>query len=338
MAEALYLSNLDPFSSISEISIDDRKILYREIIQTAKASYAQQGMTRKGGSYKDIEGNEGKFAFSLQCYGREVCPKGRKVIRDTNGPHGRTIWYTEDQLVIPLSKRFSSSSQLDSGDLVQVVESDDGAFDPTAELSSSLVDSSWRAVLGEFMQSEKFEQLAKFVASERSRNLVYPPPQEVFAALNMCPFDKVKVVIIGQDPYHGPNQGHGLAFSVQKAIKPPPSLRNIFKELNDDLGVHYPNHGNLDHWARQGVLLLNTVLTVRAGEANSHSRMGWEDLTDEIVAKLNEEKEGLVFLLWGSPAAKKGSGIDLDKHFVIKTSHPSPLGATKTKSPFLVSF
>jgi len=199
------------------------------------------------------------------------------------------------------------------------------------------LDDSWKEVLGEFITSEKFKQLSTFVTSERENNVVYPPPQQVFAALNLCPFDKVKVIIIGQDPYHGPSQGHGLAFSVQKGVKPPPSLRNIFKELNNDLGIPNPKHGNLNHWAEQGVLLLNTVLTVRAGEANSHSRMGWEDFTDEIVTKLNEEKEGLVFLLWGSSAAKKGKEIDLNRHFVIKTSHPSPLGATKTKSPFLGS-
>jgi uracil-DNA glycosylase len=158
----------------------------------------------------------------------------------------------------------------------------------------------------------------------------------VFSALNKCPFEDVKVVIIGQDPYHGHGQGHGLAFSVQEGVNPPPSLKNIFKELESDVGIDHPSHGNLECWATQGILLLNTVLTVRRGEANSHSKMGWEDCSDEIVEALNEKRDGLVFLLWGAPAAKKGKTLDASKHTVIKTSHPSPLGATKTKTPFLV--
>jgi uracil-DNA glycosylase len=358
LSEALYRSNLDPFSSIGEINIDQRKRLYYEVIETASASYKKQGMTRqKGGSYRDMDGNEGKFAFSLQCYGRKVCPKGRTVIQDTKGPHGRTIWYVEDQLLLPLSKRFSSTSTITKeipkskanvsgqnsksisinhnidNDNSQVLNDDLSGKD----LANYLTDESWKQVLEEFLSSQKFERLSNFVSSERERNIVYPPTRDVFSALNECSFDNVKVVIIGQDPYHGPNQGHGLAFSVQEGIKIPPSLRNIFKELNTDLGMTIPSHGNLSNWSKQGILLLNTVMTVQAGKANSHSKMGWEDFTSEIVEKLNNQKEGLVFLLWGGPAAKKGKGIDEDKHFVIKTSHPSPLGATKTKSPFLVS-
>ena len=330
----MYRSNIDPYASLEEIDEDQRKSLYKEIIETANASYLQQGMTRKGGSYKDINGNEGNYAFSLQCYGRDVCAKGSKVIRDTDGPHGRTIWYVKDQLFMPLSKRNLPNCIVESDNEIPLIP-DDNSLNGEG-LETSLKDDGWRNVLNESLSAEKFQRLSEFVSSERKSQIVYPPAHEVFAALNMCTFDNVKVVIIGQDPYHGPNQGHGLAFSVRSGIAIPPSLRNIYKELNSDLGIPIPDHGNLENWARQGVLLLNTVLTVRAGEANSHSGMGWEDLTNDIVKKLNEKKDGLVFLLWGTPAAKKGSKINLDKHIVIKTSHPSPLGATKTASPFLV--
>ena len=146
------------------------------------------------------------------------------------------------------------------------------------------------------------------------------------------------MVVLGQDPYHGFGQGHGLAFSVRKGIKPPPSLRNIFKEAMSDVGIDDPkNNGNLEGWAKQGVLLLNTVLTVRRGEANSHAKWGWEDFTDEVINTINENNESVVFLLWGSPAHKKAKKVDESKHTVIRTSHPSPLGATKTASPFLSS-
>lgn len=334
LAEALYRSNLDPYASLEEIDTEQQKRLYKEIINTANASYLQQGMTRKGGSYKDVNGNEGNYAFSLQCYGRDTCPKGRKIIRDTNGPHGRTIWYVKDQLFMPLSKRNLSTTTASTSTVVTTNTSTLGST--SKELVENLKDESWRDLMKDFLSSKKFQTLSDFVSSERNSTIVYPPPQDIFAALNICSFENVKVVIIGQDPYHGPNQGHGLAFSVQKGVAIPPSLRNIFKELNRDLGIPVPNHGNLESWARQGVLLLNTVLTVRAGQANSHSKMGWEDFTDEVVEKLNVEKKGLVFLLWGGPASKKGSKIDTKKHIVIKTSHPSPLGAMKTSSPFLV--
>jgi uracil-DNA glycosylase len=160
----------------------------------------------------------------------------------------------------------------------------------------------------------------------------------VFAALNLCPLEKVKVVIVGQDPYHGDGQGHGLAFSVQNGVKPPPSLVNILKEAHADVGIPYPPpHGNLEHWAGQGVLLLNSVLTVRRGKANSHASQGWETFTDTLVEILNERKDGLIFMLWGQPAQRKASAVDESRHLVIRTSHPSPLGATKTNSPFLGS-
>lgn len=214
------------------------------------------------------------------------------------------------------------------------------AFEPrnnSKHLIQYLHDPSWKDALSNILKSDNFQRLSEFVESERKLSTVYPPQEDVFAALNMCSFDDVKVVIVGQDPYHGPGQGHGLAFSVQKGVKPPPSLANIFKELVEDEGIPYPPHGNLESWTKQGVLLLNTMLTVRKGEANSHSRMGWEDFTDEIIKVLNEKKKGLVFLLWGSPASKKGKSIDRSKHTVIETSHPSPLGATKTNSPFIGS-
>ena len=167
---------------------------------------------------------------------------------------------------------------------------------------------------------------------------IYPPPQDIFSAFNLCTLEKVKVVIVGQDPYHGIGQGHGLAFSVRKDVPNPPSLRNIFKEAMSDVGIDDPkNTGNLEGWAKQGVLLLNTVLTVRRGEANSHAKWGWEQFTDEVIKTINEKNESFVFLLWGSPAHKKAKKVDESKHTVIRTSHPSPLGATKTASPFLSS-
>jgi len=201
---------------------------------------------------------------------------------------------------------------------------------------------SWRKSLHSHVSSPGFARLAKFVASERMSKTIYPPTEDVFTALNITPLHKVRVVIVGQDPYHGPNQGHGLAFSVKKGIAVPPSLNNIYKELMDDDDVPFsplrPMHGNLERWARQGVLLLNSVLTVRRGEANSHANKGWEIFTDEVIRVLNTEHRGLVFLLWGKPASAKAEKIiDKRRHTVICTSHPSPLGASKTKSPFLGS-
>ena len=343
LSEALYRAMLDPFASLDEISDEQALDLYTEVVDTARASYEAQGMTKSGGSYRDVEGDEGQYSFSLQCYGREYCPKGNKIIRETDGPHGRTIWYVEDQLFMPRSEREVAKN----GEEVKVISkrpkkaSVEYSFvqreDANLTIPEALQDESWKVELAPFLGSEKFDRLTRFVASERRLHTVFPLTQDVFAAFNMCPFDQVKVVIIGQDPYHGPGQGHGLSFSVQKGVKPPPSLKNIFKELEADEDIDVPIHGNLEQWANQGVLLLNTVSTVRQGEANSHSKMGWEDFSDEVVEALNERKEGLVFLLWGAPAAKKGKAVDKSKHTVITTSHPSPLGATKTSSPFLVS-
>lgn len=165
-----------------------------------------------------------------------------------------------------------------------------------------------------------------FVAEERKHHKVYPPPEQVFTWTQMCDIRDVKVVILGQDPYHGPNQAHGLCFSVQRPVPPPPSLENIFKELSTDIdGFVHPGHGDLSGWARQGVLLLNAVLTVRAHQANSHKERGWEQFTDAVVSWLNQNLSGLVFLLWGSYAQKKGSAIDRKRHHVLQTAHPSPL-------------
>ena len=215
-----------------------------------------------------------------------------------------------------------------------------------------LTDRGWKEALEPYTSSsESFANLQSFLEEEYTqygRDQIYPPSHQVFSALNLCPLDKVKVVILGQDPYHGPNQSTGLAFSVSKQIyKIPPSLRNIFKELDEDYGSTLPfvpeiRHGDLEGWARQGVLMLNTVLTVRRGQANSHQKKGWEDFTDEIINILRDrsESKGMVFLLWGGPASKKAQSIvggSNDSHVIIQTSHPSPLGATKTASPFLTS-
>lgn len=156
---------------------------------------------------------------------------------------------------------------------------------------------------------------------------IYPAPEHIFAALNATPFDRVKVVILGQDPYHGPGQAHGFCFSVPQSVDMPPSLRNIYKEIQEDIGTPPPPHGNLEHWADQGVLLLNAVLTVEAGKAASHAGRGWETFTDAAVKALSEEREDIVFLLWGRYAQEKGSIIDPNKHFILKAAHPSPLSA-----------
>lgn len=186
----------------------------------------------------------------------------------------------------------------------------------------------WQEAIGEEKSKEYFKQVLSFVKAERAKGkTIYPPQKDIFNALKAAEFEDVKVVIIGQDPYHGPRQAHGMCFSVQKGVRVPPSLKNIFKELHDDLGIAEPNHGNLQKWADQGVLLLNTVLTVEAGNAHSHAGKGWEKFTDKIIQQLNESREGLIFLLWGSPAQKKAAFIDPTKHYILKAPHPSPLSA-----------
>jgi uracil-DNA glycosylase len=221
------------------------------------------------------------------------------------------------------------------------------------ELISHLTCESWKNALIPHLNKTSFHELATFVAMERKNKVVYPPPKDIFTALNLVPLHKVKVVIVGQDPYHQPNQGHGLAFSVRKGVAIPPSLRNIYKELlANDVGLKaMPNHGFLERWAHQGVLMLNSVLTVRRSEAFSHANRGWEEFTDEIIRLVvshQRDKEivdgksnGVVFLLWGKPASKKAETIinqhKKHGHVIICSSHPSPLGATKTNAPFIGS-
>ena len=169
--------------------------------------------------------------------------------------------------------------------------------------------------------------LRSFLMREKANHAVFPPGSEIFNAFAQTPFDRARVVILGQDPYHGPGQAHGLCFSVRKGVAVPPSLKNIFKELNAAFGLPVPHHGELTSWAKQGVLLLNTVLTVRAHQANSHRDQGWERLTDRVIEVLNSEREGLVFVLWGSAAGRKAQMIDARKHLVLRAPHPSPLSA-----------
>ncbi|XP_065177885.1 uracil-DNA glycosylase-like [Sycon ciliatum] len=190
------------------------------------------------------------------------------------------------------------------------------------------IGNSWKLALAAEFSESYYTTLQKFVASERQSKTIYPPEEEVFSWSNLCRAQDVKVVILGQDPYHGPNQAHGLCFSVKKGQTPPPSLRNMYTELERDLsGFKRPKHGDLSTWAQQGVLLLNTVLTVRAHEANSHQGKGWEKLTDAVISWLNKNLSGVVFLLWGKHAQTKGASIDKRKHHVLTCVHPSPLSA-----------
>lgn len=190
------------------------------------------------------------------------------------------------------------------------------------------IESSWKEVLKEEFEKEYFRQLTEFVRNEYSGNTpIYPPARLIFNAFDHCPFDKVKVVILGQDPYHGAGQANGLCFSVNKGIQFPPSLMNIFKEIANDTGAPLPQDGDLTRWSDQGVLLLNATLTVRAAQAGSHQRRGWEEFTDAAIRHLASLRENIVFILWGSYAQKKGSFIDRGKHLVLTSPHPSPLSA-----------
>jgi uracil-DNA glycosylase len=191
------------------------------------------------------------------------------------------------------------------------------------------IEESWQKVLQDEFQKDYFKDLIQFVKQEYATTQVYPPGKQIFHAFEECPFDKVEVVILGQDPYHGAGQANGLAFSVSNDVRTPPSLKNIFKEIKDDLGKEIPENGNLERWAEQGVLLLNATLTVRANTAGSHQNKGWEIFTDAVIKKLSEEKENLVFLLWGAYAQKKGAIIDSSKHLALKAAHPSPFAADK---------
>ncbi len=187
----------------------------------------------------------------------------------------------------------------------------------------------WLAALEDELAQPYVDALRAFLAEEKRRHSVFPPNGDIFNAFKYTPLPAVRVVVLGQDPYHGPGQAHGLCFSVRRGVPPPPSLVNIFKELERELGVPRPAHGELTHWARQGVLLLNTVLTVRAGQPQSHAGKGWERFTDRVIQVLNAQREGLVFVLWGAPAGKKAAMIDARRHLVLRAPHPSPLSADR---------
>ena len=189
------------------------------------------------------------------------------------------------------------------------------------------IEQSWKALLQEELDKPYFVELTDFVRAEYKSYRIYPPGSQIFNAFNLCPFDKVKVVIIGQDPYHGPGQAHGLCFSVNDGVPFPPSLRNIFKEVNADTGAPIPQSGNLTRWATQGVLLLNATLTVREHSAGSHQRRGWETFTDAVIRIISEQKSKVVFILWGAYAQSKASLIDSSRHLVLRSVHPSPLSA-----------
>jgi uracil-DNA glycosylase len=191
------------------------------------------------------------------------------------------------------------------------------------------IENSWKIRLGEEFQKDYFLKLAEYIKEEYRTKTVFPPGSLIFNAFDLCPFDKVKAVIIGQDPYHGPGQAHGLCFSVREGVEYPPSLKNIFKEIESDIGLKpYPS-GNLERWAKQGVLLLNATLTVREHQAGSHQRKGWEEFTDQTINILNREKSNLVFFLWGNYAQQKGETIDETRHMVLRSVHPSPLSASR---------
>ncbi len=191
------------------------------------------------------------------------------------------------------------------------------------------IESDWSELLTPEFQQPYFRDLTNFVLQERNDAEIFPPATQVFRAFELTTFSNLKVVILGQDPYHGPGQAHGLSFSVAENIKLPPSLRNIFRELVDDLSCPEPAHGNLESWARQGVLLLNTVLTVRSGQANSHQKKGWEKFTDAVFQLIGKRDQPTAFILWGKPAAKKIKWIDTTNHLVIESAHPSPLSARR---------
>lgn len=190
-----------------------------------------------------------------------------------------------------------------------------------------IIHNSWQTILTDEFEKEYYQKLRNFLKKEYTTQKIHPDMYHIYEALELTPYEKVKVVILGQDPYHGVNQAHGLSFSVQPGVKIPPSLNNIYKELQSDLGISPVKHGNLVSWAKQGVLLLNTVLTVREGQAYSHRGKGWEILTDKIIEKLNEREKPIVFILWGKPAQEKMKMIDKSRHIILKSAHPSPLSA-----------
>jgi uracil-DNA glycosylase len=195
-------------------------------------------------------------------------------------------------------------------------------------LSSLKLDSTWQNHLKDEFTKDYMTNLENFLTEQGNLDkIIYPSKENIFEALNVTTLDNLKVVILGQDPYHGEGQAHGLSFSVNKGVKIPPSLRNIYKELNDDLNFTIPDHGDLTKWASQGVLLLNNVLTVEKSKAGSHQKKGWESFTDAVIELINNEKENVVFLLWGSPAQKKAKKVNTEKHYILKSPHPSPLSS-----------
>ena len=189
------------------------------------------------------------------------------------------------------------------------------------------IEQSWKGVLKDEFSKDYFLMLKELLVEEKKQSIVYPPVSLIYNAFNQTPFNQTKIVVLGQDPYHGPNQAHGLCFSVPKGVPVPPSLKNIFKEINNDLGLPIPSHGNLEGWARQGVLLLNATLTVRAHQAGSHQNKGWEQLTDAAIIKLSEQRQNIIFMLWGAYAQAKAKLIDSQKHHILIAPHPSPLSA-----------
>ena len=190
------------------------------------------------------------------------------------------------------------------------------------------IEASWKAQLAEEFTAKYMANLSQFLRDEKAAGkVIYPAGADIFSAFNLTPFNTVKVIILGQDPYHGPNQAHGLSFSVRSDIAPPPSLQNIYKEMSSDLGMNPPAHGNLETWAKQGVLLLNSVLTVEHGKAGAHVGKGWERFTDAVINQLNRARNNLVFVLWGRKAQQKGSRVDPHRHKIIMSAHPSPLSA-----------
>jgi uracil-DNA glycosylase len=196
-------------------------------------------------------------------------------------------------------------------------------------MSPDQLPADWRAILADEFDKPYFKKLQEFVAEQREKQTVYPPESDVFNAFQATPFDKVKVLLLGQDPYHGAGQAHGMCFSVRPGVRPPPSLVNMFKELRADLGCTVPNHGNLQAWAERGVLLLNAVLTVRAGEPNSHKSKGWEKFTDAVIKALDAREKPVVLVLWGGYAQKKTKLIKSPQHRIVKAAHPSPLSMAK---------
>ncbi len=193
----------------------------------------------------------------------------------------------------------------------------------------SILKNDWAPLLAQEFEQPYYLKLRQFLIQEYRTKTIYPDMYDIFNALHYTPYADTKVVILGQDPYHGPNQAHGLSFSVKPGINPPPSLQNIFKELNTDLGCSIPNHGHLIQWAKQGVMLLNAVLTVRRGQANSHKGLGWENFTDQVIIKLNQREKPVVFILWGRNAQNKEVLITSPQHYIIKSPHPSPFSANR---------